>query len=422
MSIILIMEKKLLIFFAFLPLFGIKAQDCNPEFRPLLFVHGFLASGDTFHHQEVRFKADGYCDDRIWVYDWNTLNRSPQAIDSLDRLIDYIRESTGFDQVDLAGHSAGGGLGYQYLIDANRAAKVAHYIHIGSSKAPTPAGPKDMVPMLNIWSPGDKVVPGGDIEGASNARMEAMDHYEVATSRGSYEQMFRFLTKQEPKEEIMEPLPVVKIAGRVLSLGENIAEAGAEIIAYPVEADGSYDPSKGKSLRTDAAGNYSMEIPSKAHLFKVIPQSGRTVFYFVEGMLANTRLLYFRTLPKPGTMASLMFGGLPREGDELAAILFGANRAFTHGRDKLQFNAHVLTTPDLTSADITTISMVLYDDGNKETSLASIGPFANFPFLVGVDMYLSGDNKTHTIKVNERSVNIPHIKAEEGIMVVVLDL
>ena len=153
-----------------------------------------------------------------------------------------------------------------------------------------------------------------------------------------------------------------------------------------------------------------------------MPEAGRTVFYFVEGMITNTNLLYFRTLPKPGTMASLMFGGLPSKGDQMAAILFGANRAFTYGRDELIFNDHILTTPELTDSAITTISMVLYDDGDKITSLKSIGPFANFPFLVGVDMFIDGNQKSHSLKVNNRNINFPHIKAEDGILVVILDL
>ncbi len=416
------MKRTLLGFFLLLLSTSIQSQDCNQEFRPLLFVHGFLASGDTFHHQEIRFKRDGYCEDRIWVFDWNTIGRSPQTIDSLDRLIDHIMETTGFEQVDLAGHSAGGGLGYQYLSDSTRAAKIAHYIHIGSSKAAGPAGPSGSVPTLNLWSAGDKVVAGGDIEGATNAEMENQDHYEVATSRGSYEQMFKFLNNVDPSGEVMEMRPVVSVTGRALSLGENIAEAGAKIIAYQVEEDGSYNANEGVQLVTDAMGYFSVEIPSKPYLFKVIPENGRTVFYFVEGMIANTNLLYFRTLPKPGTMAALMFGGLPKQGDQMAAILFGANRAFTYGRDELIFDEHVLSTPELAGPAITTISMVLYDDGDKNTSLKSIGPFANFPFLVGVDMYIDGSQKSHSLKINDRELNIPHIKAEEGILVVILDL
>ena len=163
----------------------------------------------------------------------------------MDRLIDHIIETTGFEQVDLAGHSAGGGLGYQFLSDSSRALKVAHCIHVGSSKAPRPAGPNGSVPTLNLWSSADKVVPSGNIEGAVNAELENKDHYEIATSRESYEHMFKFLNGIEPSAKVLELKPFVEVAGRVLTLGENIAEAGAKIIVYDVDEDGTYNSNVG---------------------------------------------------------------------------------------------------------------------------------------------------------------------------------
>ena len=399
------------------------AEACNPEHRPLLFVHGFLASGDSFSHQAIRFQADGYCPDRIWVFDWNTINRNPAALDSLDHYIDFILAETGFDQLDLAGHSAGGGLGYQFLAEADRAAKIAHYIHIGSGKQTSPAGPDgSKVPTLNIWSPDDKVVPGGDIPGAENARLDGADHYEVATSLPSYRAMYAFLNDTPAPEEVLEFRPLITVKGRVLSLGENIPEDGAVITAFEVDENGNANPSANLEISTDQEGYFEAEISSENHLFKVVPRQGRTVFYFVEGMIAPSDLLYFRTLPKPGTMASLLFAALPKEGEQTAAILFGANRAFTHGRDVLELDGSLLSTEELTNVDETSIALVLYDDGDQQTTLSSIGPFANFPFLVGVDWFRNAADGPLNLRLNDRVIKVPAIPASEGVLVIVLDL
>lgn len=416
---------RILLTMASIILFGstLQANDCDAELRPLLFVHGFLASGDSFSHQAIRFQADGYCPDRIWVFDWNTINRSTPPLDSLDRYIDFILAETGFDQLDLAGHSAGGGLGYQFLMEGPRAAKVAHYIHIGSGKQAAPAGPEgNKVPTLNIWSPDDKVVPGGDIPGAENTRLDGADHYEVATSLESYRAMYAFLNDSAAPEQALEFRPIVSVKGRVLSLGENIPEEGAVISAFEVDEEGKASEVPAWVFQTDSKGYFQAEISSKNHLFKVVPKQGRTVFYFVEGMIAPTDLLYFRTLPKPGTMASLLFAALPKEGEQTAAILFGANRAFMHGRDVLELDDSLLSTKELTKAEETSIALVLYDDGDSQTSLASIGPFANFPFLVGVDWFRNASDGPLRIRLNDRNIRVPAVSASDGVLVIVLDL
>ena len=47
-------------------------EACNPNFRPIVALHGFLASGDTYAQQFQRFNTNGYCWDKLYVYDWNT--------------------------------------------------------------------------------------------------------------------------------------------------------------------------------------------------------------------------------------------------------------------------------------------------------------------------------------------------------------
>ena len=46
--------------------------DCT-KLHPIIFLHGFLASGDTWANQVMRFQSNGHCENLLYAYDWNTL-------------------------------------------------------------------------------------------------------------------------------------------------------------------------------------------------------------------------------------------------------------------------------------------------------------------------------------------------------------
>ena len=129
---------------------GSAGTDAQPEVRdepclegrPIVLAHGFLASGDTWSPHARRLRANGWCSNRIVAFDWNTLNRTTDHGAALDAVIDGALAATGATQVDLVGHSAGGGLAYTYLGQPERAAKVAHYVHVASTPQGAPAGPE----------------------------------------------------------------------------------------------------------------------------------------------------------------------------------------------------------------------------------------------------------------------------------------
>ena len=129
--------------------------QCDTCFYPVVMVHGFLASGDTWTKFHQRFTSNGYKPGQLYAFDWNSLNQGANHVAVLDAFIDNILTKTGAPKVRLIGHSAGGGLGYNYLSDAARAAKVDGYVHIGSSVQSGPAGPGGSVATLNLWSPDD---------------------------------------------------------------------------------------------------------------------------------------------------------------------------------------------------------------------------------------------------------------------------
>ncbi|MBX9734273.1 MAG: alpha/beta fold hydrolase, partial [Chitinophagaceae bacterium] len=168
------------------------------SFLPIVFVHGFLGSGDTYATQFQRFRAAGYNKDLLYVYDWNSVGVRINNSVRLDSFIQDVLKKTGAKQVNLVGHSAGGGIGYAYLNDSLYATRVANYVHIGSSKAAGPAGKQQQIRTLNIFSPDDKIAKSGEIPGAINSEQKGSDHYQVATSEASFTAMYNFFNKQAP--------------------------------------------------------------------------------------------------------------------------------------------------------------------------------------------------------------------------------
>ena len=119
-----------------------------------------LGAGDTWSPHQRRYLANGYCGDRIYPFDWNSLDRNADHVTDLEVFIDSVRTANQATQVDLVGHSAGGGLGYEYLANEERAQTVRRYVHIGSFPSDAPPGPDggDTVPTLNLWSEQDVIV------------------------------------------------------------------------------------------------------------------------------------------------------------------------------------------------------------------------------------------------------------------------
>ena len=199
--------------------------ECNSTKRPIVFVHGFLGSGDNWATQIQRFSSNGYCENSMYVFDWNSISRSKSTDSLLNNFIDEVLKKTNATQVDLVGHSAGGALCYSYLNNSLHATKVAHYIHIGSGKMKTPAGQNAEVATMNIFSTADMIAKsGGEIPGAVNVQQTTTDHFQVATSEETFLSLFKFFNNnQEPrtKKVIASKKNNNTIGGKGVTLGEN---------------------------------------------------------------------------------------------------------------------------------------------------------------------------------------------------------
>jgi pimeloyl-ACP methyl ester carboxylesterase len=403
---------------------------CEQEELPIVMAHGFLASGDTYANQFMRFTSNGYCSEYLFAFDWNSLTQDIDRAALLDNFINEVLAKTGKNKVNLVGHSAGGGLCYEYLSNSARAAKVAHYVHIGSNQQNGPAGANGEILTLNIWSPDDLVVNSGDIVGATNVTLNGADHYEVATRADAFEAMYRFFNNNTPPSTTsIQPDSEVKISGKVLKLGENDPVNGADIFIFELDAFGvplSSSPQYSIKSRADGKWGPVSLTPSTPYLFEVNTNiSGdRKVFYYREGFSRSNTLVYLRTIPTPNTLACFLLASIPENDNQSVLIVFSANKAVLNGRDELLINNVEISTEEFAAPEQTSIAFFLYDgNNNQQTDLEPMGLFGNFPFLAAADFFMAPQPNTYTeCKLNDRKIFVKNRKsASEGISIAVFD-
>lgn len=401
---------------------------CNKDLTPIVMVHGFLASGDTYANQVMRFSSNLYCENRMFAFDWNTLGQQDNE-SQLDAFIDDVLSQTGAEKVHLMGHSAGGGLSYDYLSDASRAAKVEKYVHIGSGAQPGPAGPNEDIPTLNIWSPDDLVVSSDDIPGAENVKLFGQDHYEVATSAEAFSAMYEFFNGTSPQTTEIQSSSTVEICGRVLTLGENDPQQNAEVKVYEVKSNTGERVSDSPiaTINTNDKGgwgpiavkrdtNYEFEVDTKV-------SGDRKVFYYREAFNRSNPLVYLRTFPPPGTLVSFLFNDLPDDANQSVLTVFAANQGVSAGRDVLEVDGHTLSTNDFCDPENNTIALFMYDgNDNQTTDLTPQGLFGQFPFLSSADVYFNATApNTISCKLNNKSLNVQNKPSSEGVIIAVFD-
>jgi Lipase (class 2) len=409
--------------------------NCDATKRPIVFVHGFLGSGDNWARQIQRFSSNGYCEDRMFVFDWNTISRSKSTDSLLNIFIDDVLQKTKSTQVDLVGHSAGGGLCYTYLSDSLHAAKVAHYVHIGSGKMKGAAGKNGEVATMNIYSIADMVVKGGgEIPGAVNIKQTTTDHFQVATGETTFVQLYSFLNnKQQPAT--LKIIPSKKyyrpISGKGLTMGENNPLSFDSVIAYSFNpATGKRNPNKRQPannsitgwMRFSKDGSWGFQVAENIYTeFEVKPTNGRRVFYFFEPQVRSNKNMYLRTLPGSGMMAAVL-NQLPNNEQQTVLVIFSANQAVIAGRDTLAIDSIPISTPVIAPASKTMIAAFVFDDGDGATSKQPIKTFSALPFLGSMDVLIPASvNGTMRIYYNGRTMVLPRRPSSEGVMIAVFD-
>jgi pimeloyl-ACP methyl ester carboxylesterase len=390
-------------------------------------IHGFLAAGDTWSRHAQRLIATGSCPRLVRVYDWNTLDMMGDYTLGLELLVDELLEESGASSVDLIGHSAGGGLAYQFLSDAERARKVGRYVHIGSFASEAPPSPEggEVVPTLNLWSRGDLTVESADIPGATNITLDEEDHYAVATSLRSYHAISSFLYGDEARDEDPRPAPqeggVVSLSGRALTLGENLPLGDLEVKIWSRDQSGARAEVAAEVV-TDAQGVFSVSDLAAQVSYEFVPvltaEGQPPVQYFTPPLVREDPLVYLRTFPGPGTLASIIVNQLPQSDDQVSLVFFNAHRAFLAGSDSLTLDGQELLTPEVASPENTTIALFVFDvNGDGEGGSAS-PLFDRFPFLAASDVPLRPEPQRFIeVDYNGLKMNVPARSSAEGTMI-----
>lgn len=390
----------------------IDANICIGQ-TPIVFVHGFLASGDTYEKQIQRFMANGICKERMFTFDWNSLGAQNNVI-RLNIFIKKILEETETNQVFLVGHSAGSGLGYSLLSAANRAENVAKYVHLAGNPQNKPAGPQGSVPTLNIYSDADFAVSGADIPGARNLNLIDKDHYEVATSLETFVEMYDFFFDELPSVvDLYDASPLIEIRGKMLSFGENLPAVGAYLEVYELDDESGFRiTTEPQFTRRALADGFWDPIEVKRGVYyEFLVYTGlpgdRPVHYYREPFTFPDPTVYIRSYPPLLSVGSLFLGGIPKTNEMSTVAFFGASQAAINGRDILKLNNVELSTPELSSADQTLIALFCYDNGDGVSSYNRSSDFAVFPFLNGADVYLpTSPMETITMEFNNRKLNM----------------
>src|SRR6184192_2950749 len=207
---------------AVLVLSGASAADAASSFRqnPIVFVHGIEGSGAQFESQKMRFMSNGYPERWIDEVDYNSTRAvadKSEVDQQIDDAIAALKRRTGKSKVDVVAHSLGTSVMYDYLTNgamaAERRANVAHYINVdGQNQNPG-------VPTLAVWA--GRGTPGRSMDGAQNVTIPNQTHVQTCTSKESFVEYYKFLTRHRPRYDIRPQRGPIEIAGKALNFPEN---------------------------------------------------------------------------------------------------------------------------------------------------------------------------------------------------------
>ncbi|MCC6583385.1 MAG: alpha/beta fold hydrolase [Chitinophagales bacterium] len=392
---------------------------------PVIFVHGFLASGDTYEKQAKRFTSNGYSQADLYTFDWNSLGGTTTQQD-LDKLVNDVLAKTGKTQVDLVGHSAGTGVVQTYL--AAHPTKVKHLVLL----AGFPPNNQGATPILNIYSTFDFIATGGkDVIGGTNLKQTDKDHYEVATSASSFEAMYKFFNDgAAPANLEYTSESDIILSGKAGSFGENKFLSNTVVEIYKVDATTGFRLSSSpfKKFYTDAKGFWGPFRGSADTYYEFVVydniSGSRKVHYYREPFTRSDKLIYLRTFPTGASIAGIFLAALPKDDAQGVTAFFGASQAAVAGRDVLVLDGNTLSTNTFCSKENTTIALFAYDDNkNKVTNMTTIGAFNLFPFLKGADIYFpTTARQTITMTFNDRTLHATNWKSNtEGVNVMVFE-
>jgi alpha/beta hydrolase fold len=390
-------------------------DDCDESKRPIVYIHGTYASGDNISYIAMLFGSNGYCQDRFLAVEYNSIGSNPLA--DMDVAIDAILEKTGFDQVDLMGHSQGTRHCTTYLADPEHAKKVAHYINLsGTSMIP------NEVATLSISSDNDL---GETAQHPANASEEVTfkdeDHYTLAASAKTFSEIWEYLYEEEPKyTEVQCGDEQVTIEGLAEEFGTNTPVTTGKIEVYELGDD---PVKRGKPVLTLATNDPKGRIAPakidrlKMYEFKALDGDDKLVGYaYFPPLKRSNRLMRFLAPPTSPIVRFTTTANVTVGAGHSAIVvrpLAGALR-FDLG-DRFKINGVEVLSDAVAGRTTTTGGLFLADD--NENQATELGKTFEAPFVFGTDVYIDASTvEWIDIDWNGQEFRIPSWPSSEGMI------
>lgn len=381
-----------------------EAPAADGDVRPMVFVHGFMGSGQQFETQALRFASNGYPDELIHVFEHDSLawpDSRDQVWARLDTLVDDLRATSGHDQVVLLGHSQGTGVVQGYLnSDPARAARVAAYVNLdGATADALPGG----VRTLAVWGEGS---PDRQVAGATNVQFADQGHTEVVNSVDTFVAIHQFLLGEPPEhaEVVREGGGTVTISGRAIRFPENLGAAGADLTVYELDAaTGARVGAPVASVALPDSGEFGpLTVRSDRFHEFAITRAGEPTTHHVhlQPFVRSSRWVRILT-SEPDGLANT-FWESSSHAQNLVVMRneewWGDQGA---GSDRLAINGQEVLTPASSPRQNRTIGIFVHDAGvDRRTDLDADVPPTGLPFLIGVDLVIpAGDPPPGTTSV-----------------------
>ena len=367
------------------------AEDAS--LLPIVFVHGQSGSAQQFETQAMRFTSNGYPQDLLFAFEYDTsVPTNPLA--DLDAFLDDVLVETGVDQVYAIGHSRGTSVWTAYLDDPSfdGPAKVAKYANIdGRSPEELPGG----VPTIGIWGEWNTAGSGYNRIGDTNAQigpnpednfyLGTKSHTETATSPEAFALMYEFFTGQSAAttDVVPEPPGKVRVAGRAVIFPENIgfdggtvevwridSETGHRIsnrprVVYFIDETGEFGP-----VKLNGQKHYEFALRRPATV--LVPFETVHHFYFEPFSRSDGFVRLQTSRPGEGIAAYL-----PRTEDETNLIVTRQREFWGDqgaGSDQLLVDGLNIVLPNTSPRSSVNLAVFVYDEG-----LGPAFPPFNFP-------------------------------------------
>lgn len=361
--------------------------DCDDTLRPIVFIHGTFGSATEISKTALRFGSNGFCQDRFVAVEYNSLGGDPLA--ELTALVDDVLERTGFDQVDLAGHSQGTGHACTYLSDEDNRAKVAHYLNISGGCA------GHGVPTLSLSSEND--LRGGPVH-SSGEMVEQVtlvdeDHVALAGSKKAFEAMYSYLRGGAPaRTDIACGDEMVTLSGKVVSFGDNVPQAGVTVDAFEVDAYADTPYERGEPSFTwvaDDDGQIEGQVRRGVRYeFRATFEDGETAGYTYPGPARRSNYLTRVLLPAQNpVIESISSGQVNRaEGHSAFTIRYIGGALRADWNNSLVIDGEEVLSEENAGRNASVVGLFAYDA--NENGESDRGEVFSSSFLYGTDFFV----------------------------------